>query len=105
MNIYQYHLVDAGAREAIDLREHASEIKRAFRYVRFRHYGLKVHPGHFEFTTLDLLTPTDSRLMGKSIAASATTLAAMAVKVYEAAPDRKRNTSTQLFKRKNDVPY
>ncbi|BEV53246.1 MULTISPECIES: hypothetical protein [Burkholderia cepacia complex] len=105
MNLHQYHLVDAGAREAIDLREHASEIQRAFRYVPFRHYGLKIHPGHFEFVTPDPFKPTDARLMGRSIAASATTLSAMAVKVYEAAADSKRNTSTQLFKRKNDVPY
>ena len=100
MNNYQYHLVDAQAREAIDLREHAPEIKQAFRYVPFRHYGLKIHPGHFEFTTPDPLTPTDSRLMGKAIAASAKKLAAVAVKVYEAAPDSERNTSKQLFKRK-----
>ncbi|AJW97100.1 hypothetical protein QHI69_06655 [Burkholderia gladioli pv. gladioli] len=100
MNTHQYHLVDAQARNMINLREHASEITRAFRYVPFRHGGLKIHPDCFEFTTPDPLTRTDSRLMGKAIAASATTLAAMAVKVYEAARDSKSRTSTQLFKRR-----
>ena len=100
MNTYQYHLVDAQARNMIDLREHASEIKQAFRHAPFRHCGLKVHSDYFEFTTPHPLTRTDSRLMGKAIAASATTLAAMAVKVYEAAPDSKSRTSTQLFKRR-----
>ncbi|MBZ5793254.1 hypothetical protein K8353_24305 [Burkholderia contaminans] len=88
----------------IDLRDHATEIKRAFRNTPFRHCGFKVHPDHFEFTTPHSLTATDSRLMGKAIAASATTLAAVAVKVYEAAPDSKRNTSKQIFKRRIDAP-
>ncbi|CAG9270591.1 hypothetical protein NX907_27620 [Burkholderia thailandensis] len=99
MNLHQYHLVDAYARKMIDLREHESEIKRAFRYVPFIHYGFKVHTDHFEFITPEPLTSADARLMGKSIAASATTLASMAVKVYEAAPESKRRTSTQLFKK------
>lgn len=104
MNTHRYHLVDAQARNMIDLRDHAPEIQRAFRYTRFRHCGLKVHPDHFEFTTSHPLTATDSRLMGKAIAASATSLATMALKVYEAAPNTKRNASRQLFKRRIDAP-
>lgn len=104
MNTYRYHLVDAQARNVIDLRDHAPEIQRAFRYTPFRQTGFKVHPDHFEFTTPHPLTATDSRLMGKAIAASATTLAAMALKVYAAAPNIKRNTSRQLFKRRIDAP-
>ena len=99
MNLNRYHLVDAYARKMIDLREHESEIKRAFRYVPFIHYGFKTYIDYFEFITPDLLTPTDARLMGKAIAASATSLSSMAVKVYEAAPESKRRTSTQLFKK------
>ncbi|WP_321886061.1 hypothetical protein [Paraburkholderia bannensis] len=99
MNLHQYHLVDAYARKMIDLRDHETEIKRAFRYVPFIHYGFKVHIDYFEFTTPNPLTSTDARLMGRTIAASATTLASMAVKVYEAEPESKRRTSTQLFKK------
>jgi hypothetical protein len=100
MNLYQYHLVDAYARKMIDLRNHESEIKRAFRYVPFIHYAFKTHTDYFEFISPDLLTSSDARLMGKAIAASATTLASMAVKVYAAAPQSKRRTSTQLFKKR-----
>ncbi|MFM0597314.1 hypothetical protein [Paraburkholderia dilworthii] len=99
MNLHQYHLVGAYARKMIDLRDHESEIKRAFRYVPFIHHGFKIHTDYFEFITPDPLTSTDARLMGKAIAASATTLASMAVKVYEAAPESKRRTSIQLFKK------
>jgi hypothetical protein len=100
MNSHQYHLVDAYARKMIDLRDYASEIKLAFRYVPFIHYGFRTYTDYFEFITPDPLTSTDARLMGKAIAASATTLASMAVKVYAAAPDSKRRTSTQLFKKR-----
>lgn len=100
MNTNKYHLVDVHARRTIDLREHASEIKRAFRYVSFIHHGFRIHADYFEFITPHPLTPTDARLMGRAIAASATTLASMAVKIYEAAPDSKSRTSTQLFKRR-----
>jgi len=100
MTLHQYHLVDAYARKMIDLREHDSEIKRALRYVPFIHYGFKTHTDYFEFITPDPLTSTDARLMGKAIAASATTLTSMAVKIYAAAPDSKRSTSTQLFKKR-----
>ncbi len=100
MNFNEYHLVDSYARKMIDLRDHESEIKRAFRYVPFIHYGIKAHADYFEFTTPHPLTSTDARLMGRAIASSATTLASMAVKVYEASPESKRRTSTQLFKKR-----
>lgn len=99
MYVYQYHLVDARARKAIDLRNHDAEIRRAFRYVRFLPGKLTVHHDHFEFFTLTPLAAADARHMGRSIAASATTLASMAVKVYQAALDSPNRTSTQLFKR------
>ncbi|WP_334016501.1 hypothetical protein, partial [Burkholderia gladioli] len=51
MNFNEYHLVDSYARKMIDLRDHESEIKRAFRYVPFIHYGIKAHADYFEFTT------------------------------------------------------
>lgn len=100
MNIYQYHLVDARARSAIDLRDHEAEIYRAFRYVPFASTNLKIHQDHFEFVTTHPLTSTDARQMGRSIAASAVNLAKMAVKVYQSAPATCSRTSTQLFKRK-----
>lgn len=100
MYAHQYHLVDARARQAIDLREHDAEIRRAFRYVRFLPGKLTMHRDHFEFVTLAPLTAADARHMGRSIAASATTLASMAVKVYEAAPESRSRRSTQLFKLK-----
>lgn len=99
MYVHQYHLVDAGARIAIDLRVHDAEIRRAFRYVRFLPGRLTVHQSHFEFFTHTPLTAADARHMGRSIAASATTLASMAVKVYQASPNSHNRTSTQLFKR------
>lgn len=100
MYVHQYHLVDARSRLAIDLRDHDAEIRRAFRYVRFVPGKLTIHEDHFEFRTLTPLTPADARHMGRSIAASAITLASMAVKVYEAAHETRNRKSTQLFKLK-----
>jgi hypothetical protein len=100
MHINQYHLVDARARQSIDLRDHDAEIRRAFRYVPFVPGHLTTHQDHFEFITTQPLTATDARRMGRSIAASAIILAKMAVKVYASTPQSRSRTSTQLFKRK-----
>lgn len=100
MYIHQYHLVDARARKAIDLRNHDVEIRRAFRYVPFVSGILTIHQDQFEFVTTQPLTAIDARQMGRSIAASAVNLTKMAVKVYQSAPATRNRTSTQLFKRK-----
>lgn len=99
MYVNQYHLVDVRARLAIDLRAHDAEIRRAFRYVRFLPGKLSIHQDHFEFCTPTPITAADARHMGRSIAASATTLASMAVKVYQASTGSHNRASTQLFKR------
>lgn len=96
---YQYHLVNAIARNAIDLGFHEAEIRRAFRYVKFLPNNLTVHGDHFEFVTRDELSAGDLRQMGHQIARSAKLLAAEAARVYEAVPESNRLKSTQLFKR------
>lgn len=96
---YQYYLVNAIARSAIDLTDHRAEIQRAFRYVKFIPNNLTIHGDHFEFHTRDELSAGDLRQMGHQIARSAKQLAAEAARVYEAVPQSNRLKSTQLFKR------
>ena len=100
MQIHQYHLVDARARATIDLRDHASEIRRAFRYVPFLPGRLTVHRNYYEFVTLQPLAASDARIMGQRIAKSAKELALMAIKVYQSTSTSQSKTSKQLFKRK-----